>query len=85
MTIKQIPWVVRGVTPRTDYTLLITFTGGVKKVYDARPLLDIPLYAPLRDISFFMRAKTDSPSVAWSDELDIAPEHLYEKSVPYEG
>ena len=46
-------WVVKEVQPRKDYTLLITFADGAKKVYDARPLLDKAIYAQLNSLNFF--------------------------------
>lgn len=73
-------WLVKAVQPQEDYTLILTFINGERKIYDARPLLEKPLFAPLKDLSFFMQAKSDGSSVFWSDELDIAPEHLYEKA-----
>lgn len=74
-------WVVLDVQPRPDYTLLLTFASGDQRVYDARPLLDKPLFAPLRDPTFFLCAKADCGTVVWNDDLDIAPEHLYNTSV----
>lgn len=73
-------WVVNHVQPHSDYTLRITFEDGSVRVYDARPLLAKPIYAPLQDTAFFMRAKAECGTVVWSDEIDIAPEHLYECS-----
>lgn len=73
-------WVVTDGIACDDHTLLITFTGGVQKRYDASSLLTKPLYAPLRDISFFQRAKAECGTVVWNDDIDIAPEHLYECS-----
>lgn len=32
-------WVVKKVVPNSDYTLLLTFANGEKKLYDAKPLL----------------------------------------------
>lgn len=75
-------WLVEDVQPHEDYTLLLTFSGGKRKIYDARPLLEKPLYAPLKNVKFFMQAKSDGSSVVWNDELDIAPEHLYEAAKP---
>lgn len=72
------------VTPQTNYSLLLTFSNGEKKVYDAKPLLDKKIYSKLKDISFFMSAKADGCSVFWNDDIDIAPEHLYEHSTPEE-
>lgn len=75
-------WVVRDVRAFENYTLLITFASGEVKLYDARPLLEHPLYAPLKDRNFFLKAHVECGTVVWSDEVDIAPEHLYEQSLP---
>ena len=82
---KDPVWVVTDVHPQSDYTLHITFTGGEKRVYDARPLLKKPIFEPLNNVAFFMRAKPVYGTVAWNDDIDIAPEHLYECSVPAVG
>lgn len=75
-------WIVTKVEPRRDYTLLLTFISGEQKIYDARPLLKKPLFKQLNNIDFFKKAKVRGDTVAWSDDVDIAPEHLYECSVP---
>lgn len=80
---KTPSWVVKSVQPQENYKLLLSFASGEKKVYDALPLLKHPLYAPLNNYSFFLRAKADCGTVVWSDEIDIAPEHLYECSIPW--
>ena len=77
-------WIVVDVTARNDYTLLLTFRDGQKKVYDARFLLDKPIYSRLRSLPFFLSARAECGTVVWSDGVDIAPEHLYECSVPIE-
>ena len=71
-------WVVKEVQPQKDYTLLITFADGAKKLYNARPLLD-------KSLAFFLKAKADCGTVVWNDDIDIAPEHLYECSQPVGG
>lgn len=73
---------VTHVAARPDYTMLLTFSNGERRIYNALPLLQKPLYAPLRNVAFFLTAKADGLSVAWNDELDIAPEHLYECGKP---
>lgn len=37
---KNPVWVVCDVKPNEDYTLLLTFADGEKKIYNARPLLE---------------------------------------------
>ena len=47
------------VTPLENYELLITFQNGEKKIFDAKPILSLPLYAPLKNKGFFDTAKAD--------------------------
>lgn len=82
---KKPVWIVDAVKAQEDYTLLITFTGGEKRIYNARPLLDKAIYSPLKNIAFFMGAKASCGTVVWNDDVDIAPEHLYECSYPVGG
>ena len=78
-------WCVKAVEPREDYSMLLTFENGERRVYDAQPLLAKPICADLKNIRFFMTAKALYGTVVWSDDIDIAPEHLYECSVPVTG
>lgn len=77
---KSPVWVVKEVQPKEDYTLLLTFADGTKRIYDARPLLEKALYSQLKNIAFFLCAKAECGTVVWNDDVDIAPEHLYEYS-----
>lgn len=78
-------WTVTAVQPQKDYTLLLTFTDGEKRLYNALPLLEKDIYSPLKNIAFFMNARVDGDTVVWNDEIDIAPEHLYESSCTVGG
>ena len=75
-------WVVTSVIPRKDYTLLLTFEDGKHGVYDFRPDLSRPIFRKQQSIDFFMQAKVLYGTVVWPDDSDIAPEHLYEQSIP---
>lgn len=35
-------------------------------------------YSPFKALPFFMMARVRYGTVTWNDEIDIAPEHLYE-------
>ena len=84
MIVMKTPvWIVKAVQPQPDYSLIITFANGEQRIYDAKPLLKENIYAQLRSTTFFLRARADCGTVVWSDEVDIAPEHLYECSMPY--
>lgn len=75
-------WVVEKVQPQANYTLIITFADGTEKIYDASPLLNKRSYKQLKNPAFFMTARAECGTVVWSDDIDIAPEHLYEASKP---
>ena len=77
---KPAVWIVTHVEPQKDYTLILTFITGEKKKYDALPLLEKAIYAPLKNHAFFLKAKVVGDTVAWNDDIDNAPEHLYEYS-----
>ncbi len=75
-------WFVDDVIANDDYTLLLTFVTGEKKLFDCKPLLADSFFEPLKDINFFKKAHICGRSVVWSDEIDIAPEYVYEASKP---
>ena len=79
---KTPQWVVTSATAAPDYTLRLTFADGKQGIYDARPLLDKPLFSKLKSLPFFLHAKAEDGTVVWPDDIDIAPEHLYECSTP---
>ena len=75
-------WAVMAVEPKEDFTLLLTFAKGKKRLFDCKKYLFDDDYAkPLHDINLYMKAKADHNTVMWTEDLDIAPEYLYEKSV----
>lgn len=73
-------WIVTDVKTKNDYTLILTFKDGKRKLYNALPLLKEEIYAPLKNLDFFLTVKVSGDSIAWNDVIDIAPEHLYEYS-----
>ena len=79
---KTPVWIVKDVVPREDYTLLLTFADGRQRIYNAMPLLNKAIFADLKSLPFFLKARVSGDTVIWNDEVDIAPEHLYECSVP---
>ena len=81
---KKIPdWFVEDVKPQRDFTLVISFANGEIRIYDAHELLSDAMFAPLKRLSFFMKAHRSGHSVVWNDDIDIAPEFLFENSRPY--
>ena len=45
-----------------------------------RPYLDLPVFQPLKNPSFFALASVSYGTVVWPGDIDIAPETLYNLS-----
>ena len=71
-------WVVHAVEIRSNYILRLWFEDGSVKDFDCKDIFSEKPFEPLQDISFFSKAHVFADTVAWSDEIDIAPEYLYE-------
>ncbi|MCL2825932.1 MAG: DUF2442 domain-containing protein [Eggerthellaceae bacterium] len=70
------------VEPKEDHTLLLTFTNGETKLFDAKGLLQYEVYKPLENIAFFNLAKVDHGGVVWPGDLDLCYHTLYPDSEP---
>ena len=68
-----------------DMILVLTFSTGEKRLYDASDLLEYPAFKPLENEEIFKSAKVEYGTVVWLDgNIDIAPETLYKTSFVYQ-
>ena len=69
----------------TDYLMmLITFSNGEKRVFDAT-ILTGSAFEPLEDMDIFKDFKIVHGAITWmNEEIDCAPEYMYEHSYAYE-
>lgn len=73
---------VSGVRPMDDYKLWVRFNTGEAKVFDFKPLLNSPVFSPLKDVETFRNVYIDYGVTVWNDgDIDIAPEYIYENGV----
>lgn len=83
---KTPPIKVCGVRPLQDYRLWVRFTDGEAKIFDFKPLLDTPAFAPLKDITLFNSVYIDYGVTVWNGgDIDIAPETLYKDGAAASG
>lgn len=76
---------VCGVRPLEEYRVWVRFNTGEAKVFDFKPLLTSPAFAPLADKAVFNAVYIDYGVTVWKDgEIDIAPEALYEQGTAAE-
>lgn len=73
---------VTHVVPREDFFLEIWFNTGDYRLFDARPYLNRGVFTRLQDIALFKQAFVSMGTVCWPGDLDIAPETLFDRSVP---
>ena len=77
---------ISGIRPMDDYLLWIRFNTGEAKVFDFKPMLNEPAFAPLKDDAVIRGVYIDYGVAVWMDgDIDIAPAYLYENSIEYES
>lgn len=73
------PLKVRGIRPLEDFKLWVRFSNEESGIFDCKPLLENPCYAPLKNPDVFRGVYLDYGVPVWNGgEIDIAPEYLYE-------
>jgi hypothetical protein len=56
----------------------LAFNNGKRKLVDLRPLLEGPVFEPLRDEAYFSQVRLDHVcgTVVWPNGADLAPEAM---------
>ncbi len=70
------------VSPQPDYQLDLTFKNGECRRFDMRPLLELKPWNRIAQSQVFGCVHVDYGTVVWPGGIDIAPETLYDDSVP---
>ena len=68
-----------------NHMLLLTFSTGEKRLFDATRLLSMSAFSPLADEDVLKAFEIDHGVLTWQNgAIDIAPEALYRESFAYE-
>jgi len=73
---------VKSVEVMSGFELLLTFSDGERRHFDMKPYLNYPVFRRLENPGYFSLARVDYGTVVWPGDIDIAPETLYDYSVP---
>lgn len=66
-----------------NYQIELLFDTGETKVVDLKDTIfkdKREIFTPLREIDYFKRFEVKFNTIEWPNELDLAPEYLYELS-----
>jgi hypothetical protein len=80
----MIVWVTAA-KPVKDFKIWLRFNDGKEGIIDLQRTIftdSRPIFAPLRNPEYFRRFKIEMDTLVWENELDLAPEFLYEQVQP---
>ncbi|MGZ8158665.1 MAG: DUF2442 domain-containing protein [Methylobacter sp.] len=74
---------VVAVKTKSDFQLELEFANGERRLFDMKPLLKMKPWNRITSIRLFEQIHINYGTVTWAGgEIDIAPETLYDESVP---
>lgn len=67
-----------------DLCLIIEFSNGEKRIFDASKLLEYPVYEKLKDNKIFKSVDVKNGVLVWDEEnVDVGVDFLYANSKEY--
>lgn len=73
---------VTGVRALEDFRLWVRFNNSETRIFDFKPLLQLPAFEPLSNPDVFKAVYIDYGIAVWNDgSIDISPETLYEEGI----
>ena len=80
---NKLIWIVEA-EALAHHLLRLKFSDGSVRMFDCKPLIaQLPAFKELQNEAVFRKIALDGWTVTWlNGTIDIAPEYLYEKSVP---
>ena len=71
---------VKSIKQIQGFQLVLEFTSGETKTFDASPYLNQGVFTRLKEPTLFRQAAVGYGTVTWPGELDISPDTIYLES-----
>lgn len=69
----------------SELCMLVTFSNGEKRIFDANYLTQYPIYEKLKDYNIFKKAYIENGTIMWDDgKIDVGTNTVYKNSYEYE-
>lgn len=70
---------IKAAIPLDGYVVRVVFSDGEVRDVDVEPLLDGPVFGPLRERSMFERVQVDElgDTITWPTGADLDPDVIY--------
>lgn len=69
----------------SELCMLVTFSNGEKRIFDAKYLIKYPVYKKLEDFNVFKKAYIENGVIVWDNgKVDIGVDEVYNNSFVYE-
>lgn len=75
---------ITAATPLEPFVVRVVFSDGEVRDVDIEPLLDGPVFGPLRDRAMFERVEVDElgDTIIWPTGADLDPDAIYGTAPP---
>ena len=69
---------IETVQPKDDFTLLLTFTGGKKGIFDMKPYLNKgSVFKEINNPVSFQGVRVNHGTIEWPNGADLCPDCVY--------
>ena len=77
---EQLHFITKA-NPRGGFDIDVEFDTGERGVFNCEYLTADPYWSRLADPSFFGTARAEYGTIVWNDNIDVAPESVWERMV----
>lgn len=66
--------------PVNNYRVEVVFSNGQSGIFDCSYLLNYDVSSALADVDLFKQVRAEHGTLTWPNDIDVAPETVWERS-----